>query len=196
MGTKEKILDAALELFSLHGYEATSIGQIAQAVGVQKSSIYSHFGSKQDILDSLIQDVTEEFEQHSTLERKLPSRQFSAEGMVERARQHLTYILHDERISKVRKFLTIEQFRNARMANIQTKRIYEDVLKGHTQIMETLMEQSILRQGDAAIMAAQFAFPISVWLQLCDREPEREAEVMALLEKHIYQFFAVYGNPM
>ena len=41
-------------------------------------------------------------------------------------------------------------------------------------------------------MAAQFCLPISVWLGLCDREPEREKEAMALVDKHIRQFFRVY----
>ena len=40
-------------------------------------------------------------------------------------------------------------------------------------------------------MAAQLCLPISVWINLCDREPEREAEVMVLVEKHIRQFFRV-----
>ena len=51
--TKQRILDAALELFSTQGFEATSIAQIADAVGVRKASLYSHFDSKQDILDRL-----------------------------------------------------------------------------------------------------------------------------------------------
>ena len=53
--TKQRILDAALELFSTQGFEATSIAQIADAVGVRKASLYSHFDSKQDILDRLIE---------------------------------------------------------------------------------------------------------------------------------------------
>lgn len=41
--TKQGILDAALELFSVQGYEATSISQLAEAVGIRKASLYSHF---------------------------------------------------------------------------------------------------------------------------------------------------------
>ena len=41
-------------------------------------------------------------------------------------------------------------------------------------------------------MAAQFCLPVSVWINLCDREPEREQEVMGLVEKHIRQFFRLY----
>ena len=41
-------------------------------------------------------------------------------------------------------------------------------------------------------MAAQFCLPISVWINLCDREPGREPEVVALVDRHVRQFFAVY----
>ena len=41
-------------------------------------------------------------------------------------------------------------------------------------------------------MAAQLCLPISAWISLCDREPERESEVMELVRRHIAQFFRVY----
>ena len=41
-------------------------------------------------------------------------------------------------------------------------------------------------------MAAQLCLPISVWINLCDREPEREDEIMKLIEKHVRQFFEMY----
>lgn len=47
--TKAKILKAATELFSEHGYAATAISQIAQAAGVNQSLIYHHFSDKQDL---------------------------------------------------------------------------------------------------------------------------------------------------
>ena len=51
--TRQEILDAALELFSVQGFEATSISQLAEAVGIRKASLYSHFENKQAILDTL-----------------------------------------------------------------------------------------------------------------------------------------------
>ena len=41
-------------------------------------------------------------------------------------------------------------------------------------------------------MAAQLCLPISVWINLCDREPERKDEIMKLIEKHVRQFFEMY----
>jgi AcrR family transcriptional regulator len=47
------MLEAALELFALQGYNATTVRQIAGAVGVRDSAIYAHFASKQAIYDEL-----------------------------------------------------------------------------------------------------------------------------------------------
>lgn len=63
--TKEEILDASLELFSVQGFEATSISQISGAVGIRKASLYSHFENKQAILDALVKEVLEQYGTHS-----------------------------------------------------------------------------------------------------------------------------------
>ena len=63
--TKQEILDAALELFSVQGFEATSISQLAGAVGIRKASLYSHFENKQAILDALVKDVLDQYAERS-----------------------------------------------------------------------------------------------------------------------------------
>lgn len=55
--TSEQILDVALGLFSDIGYAAASMRAIAAAVGVEPSSLYHHFRSKEDILWSLTVDA-------------------------------------------------------------------------------------------------------------------------------------------
>lgn len=67
--TKKAILDKALDLFSVQGYEATSIAQIANAVGIRKASMYSHFKSKQEILDALVRHSLEQYEKRSIFAR-------------------------------------------------------------------------------------------------------------------------------
>lgn len=53
MASKESILMATLELASQKGLGAVSLSQIAKKVGIQKASLYSHFSSKDEIIDSL-----------------------------------------------------------------------------------------------------------------------------------------------
>ncbi len=51
--TRELILDVALDLFVDQGYEATSLRQIAERLGVTKAALYYHFEAKEDILMAL-----------------------------------------------------------------------------------------------------------------------------------------------
>ena len=197
--TKQEILEVALDLFSVKGFEATSLSTIAYAVGIRKASLYSHFENKQAILDALVKDVLGEYGTHSIFARTdwdkdsgdLPMTPAAAVQMIQ---GQIRYILHDPAISRARRMLVIEQFQNRSLAQLQTKQNYTDVLQYFTGLIKHLIRQGVLREDDPEIMAAQLCLPISVWINLCDREPEREVEVMALIEKHIRQFFRVYGK--
>ena len=196
---KQEILGAALELFSVQGFETTSIAQIADAVGIRKASLYSHFENKQAILDALVQEVLEQYEGHSLFaradwEKDTDSLPQTADDAVQMIQGQIRYILHDPAISRARKMLVIEQFQNPELAKLQTKQNYSDVLRYFTGLINCLIRQGVLAEDDPEIMAAQFCLPISVWLGLCDREPEREQEVMELVGKHIRQFFKIYQS--
>ncbi len=52
--TREKILDVAIDSIARRGFEAVSIRDIAREVGIRESSIYNHFKSKYEILDTII----------------------------------------------------------------------------------------------------------------------------------------------
>ena len=51
--TVRKILDVSLRLFQEKGYEATTIQDIVDALGMSKGAIYHHFNSKEAILDRI-----------------------------------------------------------------------------------------------------------------------------------------------
>ena len=195
--TKQEILEASLELFSVQGFEATSISQIASAVGIRKASLYSHFGSKQAILDTLVKEVLKQYGEHSVLARRNWEKDASnlpltADEAVRMVQGQLRYLLHDPTIRRARKMLVIEQFQNPELAKLQTKQNYSDVLQYFTGLIMCLIQKGVLAEDDLEIMAAQLCLPISVWINLCDREPDREPEVMALVEKHIRKFFKLY----
>ena len=192
--TKQDILEASLELFSVQGFEATSISQIASAVGIRKASLYSHFESKQAILDTLMKDVLDQYAEHSIFAQAdwngedAPTPEATEQIILGQMR----YILHDPHICRARKMLAVEQFRNPELAKLQTRQNYTDVLAYFTALVERLIRSDVLAGEDPGIMAAQLCLPISAWISLCDREPERESEVMELVRRHIAQFFRVY----
>ena len=199
--TKQAILEAALELFSVQGYEATSISQIADAVGIRKASMYSHFDSKQEILDALVQEVLEEYDKRSIFacaDWDDPAftgdkQSLTPDTALQLILRQVRYILHDPQIRKSRKLLTIEQFQNPKLCALQTKQNYTDVMRFFTGLVRFLIRRGELKTGDPEIMAAQLCLPVTVWINLCDREPEREEEVTELIERHVRQFFEIYA---
>lgn len=195
--TKQKIIEAALDLFSAQGFEATSVSQIASAVGIRKASLYGHFENKQAILDALVQEVLKQYEEHSLFasenwEKDAGNLPQTSDDAVKMIQGQIRYILHDRSISSARKMLVIEQFRNQEIAKLQTKQNYTDIMRYFEELMKYLIQNGALAEEDPEIMAAQLCLPISIWINLCDREPERESEVMSLVEKHIRQFFRIY----
>src|SRR5215831_7881617 len=54
--TRARIQQVAVELFTEHGYEGTSLREIAERLDVTKAALYYHFKSKEDIIESLVQD--------------------------------------------------------------------------------------------------------------------------------------------
>lgn len=56
---RTRIIKAAIDLFSTHSYEGTSISQIAKQAGISKGLFYSYFDSKEKLLEALLFDVFE-----------------------------------------------------------------------------------------------------------------------------------------
>ena len=55
--TKERILAAALEMFSQNGYAGTNIRELTASLGLVKSSMYKHFRSKEEIWNTLLDEM-------------------------------------------------------------------------------------------------------------------------------------------
>jgi len=56
--SRQRILDAAIDLFSIKGYKETSIREIASQVGMKEASIYSHFVSKNAIMEHILEEYS------------------------------------------------------------------------------------------------------------------------------------------
>jgi AcrR family transcriptional regulator len=59
---RDAVLDAAVELFNRKGYDATSVSDLADELGVTKSAVYHHVSSKEELLAEILDAALVELE--------------------------------------------------------------------------------------------------------------------------------------
>lgn len=199
MTTKERILQEALRLFSQQGYDAVGVEQIASAVGIKAPSLYKHYKGKRDIFDAIFEEMkrrydaqTEKMQLHIA-NAEADTERFAAidaDGLVKQLQQVVVYSLHDEYVSRFRRFLTLEQFRSPEYAALYTQRYVDRLVGYHERLFEGLIAAGALREGDVHSLALQYTCPVLTLMSVCDRQPETEPQIMAQIEAHVRQFWA------
>ena len=196
--TKNRILDKALELFSTKGYDAVSVGEIAKATGIKAPSLYNHFPSKQAIFDAIVESTATQYEEDTgkidihvqDAEQDIPVfTEITAEFLFEKVRQIFEYSLHKESISRFRRMMTIEQFRSTELAAQYSSRYVDRVLAYHAGIFRALIAAGEIQEEDPEVLAMMYMAPVLTLIGICDRQPEREAECVEKLRRHVELFF-------
>ena len=192
--TKERILEAALELFSQNGYAGTNIRELSAALGLVKSGVYKHYESKEAIWNALLDQMIAYYGERFGSPERLPPVPDSLEGLVTMTMQMVNLIVHDEKIVKTRKVLTLEQFRDVRARELATKHFLTGLTEMFTQIFTGMMEKGLLRKDDPEMLAFAYTAPISALIHLCDREPEKTEDAIKQVEAFSRHFIRVYGR--
>ncbi len=192
--TKVRILAAALDMFSQNGYSGTNIRELAGSLGMGKSSMYRHFESKEEIWNALLDMLIAYYEARFGSPERLPPVPDSLEGLVVMTMRMVDFTIHDDRVVKSRKLLSIEQFRDDRARELATKHFMTGLTEMFTQIFAGMMDKGLLRRDDPEMLAFAYTAPISALIHLCDRDPERTDEAMAQVEAFSRHFISTYAE--
>ena len=191
--TKERILNAALEMFSQKGYEGTNIRELSASLGLVKSGIYKHYESKEEIWNALLDRMIAYYGERFGSPEHLPPVPDSTEEFIAMTMRMADLTIHDEQIVKTRKVLTLEQFRDDRARDLATKHFLSGLTEMFTHIFAGMMDKGLICRDDPAMLAFAFATPISALIHLCDREPVKTEDAVRKIEAFSRHFIAAYG---
>ena len=192
--TKERILEAALLMFSQNGYAGTNIRELSASLGLVKSGVYKHFESKEAIWNALLDQMITYYADHFGSAEHLPPVPDSPEGLVTMTMQMVNFTVHDEKVIMTRKVLTLEQYRDGRARDLATKHFLTGLTEMFTQVFTGMMDKGLLRRDDPKMLAFTYITPISALIHLCDREPEKTEAALAKVEAFSRHFIRVYGQ--
>ena len=188
MSTKERIMYAALDLFSKKGYDGVGVDLIAENAGLKGPSLYRHFKGKEDIFNSMIELVASHYEEGFGFKKEPEEFPDSMDELIENAMRKIQFTMHDDIIRKTRRILAMEQFRSKRMAELTSCYHLENLQRVYADIFAGMMEKGILKQENPEILALEFVSPVSLLIHMYDRQPEREEEVLDKIRKHFEYF--------
>jgi len=201
--TKQIIIEKALILFADRGYEGISMRDIASAVGIKAASLYNHFKSKEEIFNSIIDEMSRRYQERA-VQAQMPQGDMDAvvvgfmqvddEMLTAMARDVFLYFLRDDFAARFRRLLTMEQYRSTKAREVYQMFFIDGALNFQQNLFEQMMSGGAFIHGDPAVMALHFYAPIFLLLEKYDLQPEREAEALEMLGKLVRQFSVNYGN--
>ncbi len=141
--SKEEILNAALVVFSQKGYDGALLRDIASLLGITKPALYKHYESKEALWNAMIDYVERYYSEHT----RAASGTAVPENWDEFRQISLSQIdftLHDETVRRVRRLLTLEQFRDERMSALATKYFITNIEGRFTEIFTGMADKGLL----------------------------------------------------
>ena len=192
--TKKRILETALELFAQSGYLGTSMSDIAARLGITKAALYKHYAGKQEILDRIVQRMNE-LDAARAAAYEMPGA--APEGFaqaylntpLDRIRAYSTaqfdHWTREPFSANFRKMLTLEQYRDARLAQLYQENLASGPVKYMAAIFRPLTESD----ETAMQLALDFYGPMYLLYSVYDGAADQSA-VAPMLEAHIDRFIA------
>ena len=191
-GTKERILETALELFAQNGYLGTSMNDIAARLGITKAALYKHYAGKQEILkrivermDQMDKERAEAYEMPETAPDGFAEAYLHtpAEKIHAYSRAQFDHWTREPFSANFRRMLTLEQYRDPEMG-----RLYRDYLAGGpVEYMAAIFRKMADSDAQAMQLALRFYGPMFLLYSVYDESEDRKSVIEAL-DTHIRTF--------
>ncbi len=152
---RDQIIDAAIDVIAEHGFQRTTIKQIAQRAEVADGTIYNYFKNKDAILLGIIARLTEaeQREIHFAEAEQIDFQQFITEYVAHRMDEvDLGY--------SILKAILPETIVNPEINRLLNEQVYAPTFAIAEEYIQHLMTQGIIAEADPVVAARLFAGPM------------------------------------
>lgn len=190
--TKDKILKHALKLFSSKGYKATTVRDIAGAIGVKQSALYNHFKNKDEILETLISNLTTSAIVTIFEDKEPQELHKQGKSLLMSIATTFKLIGFDGQNEALLKLLMQEIYRNERIREIYNEYFYQENVKKLSGLFFAMMQDEMIKSSDPLLLANEFFSPLFFYqmqVSLLKLDKKSTSSVVSLFEKHVDYFW-------
>lgn len=166
MHTKERILNAAIDLFAENGFGNVSVRDIAQRVGIRASSLYKHYESKEDILNSIFHHFKEKILQTRLPEQDLNEllKSMTPEQYLNASFELFKQVMWTPINVKISRIITLEQQRNHSVRAFFVREFMEKPKEMLRHVLDVMIQNGTISPLDTEAAAEEYhAYIISLY---------------------------------
>ena len=190
--TKDKILDAALDLFSQKGYKGASVRMISSKVGIRESALYNHFKNKEDILNTIVSTLFSSSLSFLNSNKSLEESAKKGKSFLREFATSFKLLSYDNKSEKFFRFMMIELMQNRNIREKFLNEFQQSHLKILSQAFFIMMQEDLIRSSDPMLMAREFLSPLFFYRMqatLLRLDKQSTSTTATLFEKHIDFFW-------
>lgn len=190
--TKDKILKHALKLFSSKGYKATTVRDISGAIGIKQSALYNHFKNKDEILETLISNLTSSAIVTLFDDKKAQGIHKQGKSLLMSIGTTFKLISFDKENEALFKLLMQEIYKNESIREIYNDHFYQENVKKLSGFFFAMMQDDMIKSSDPLLLANEFFSPLFFYqmqLSLLKLDKKSTSAVVSMFEKHVDFFW-------
>lgn len=185
---QERILNTAVVLFAEKGYDAVSMDQIAESIGMKGPNLYKYFKGKAEIYEELHRLSDELYFQKMRMHKDSMIWIHNAEEFKTFCMSQINFTISNDQTRCMRKIYCMDSFKSKELKQMATFHTFESIKEQYIYIFNKLVEYGEIEATDTEMLSLQFFSPISMLIQICDREPEKQEEMIKTIEKYVDYF--------
>ncbi len=190
--TKKNILAQSLALFSSKGFKATTVRDIANSVGVKQSALYNHFKNKDEILETLVEELMTSAIANIFISKDNVSDRLQGKSLLLSISTTFKLISFDIKNEALFKLLIQEIYNNERVREIYSEYFYQTNVKKLSSLLFEMMQNDIIKSNDPLILANEFFAPLFFYqmqISLFKQDKKSTSAMVSLFEKHVDFFW-------